>query len=183
MRTSFFAVLGLTSTSVLVCLTALGCGGPDPLHGGGGDPLLLRDAGSACSNFTATAPVDLDAGPYCGSPNFHEDPACDAWVNRMLPPGWPIAAWCYDWQCTVQPTGNGTPACKTGAAGDAYCSAWASQFVRGAGTALESCVGFEANNVNGWCEPRELCGATGCDPTDSLCVERVGKASCENACQ
>jgi hypothetical protein len=167
-----------------LALLVMGCGGNlDPLGGGGGDPSLLHAAGSACTSLTSSV-TDFDAGPACSGQSFSTtDSTCKAWVEQTLPPNWPTANECIAGRCAITTTLSAFPACKTGSAGDEYCTAWASQFVRGNGTPKQRCEGFESNNVNGQCFNADFaCGTNGCS-LEQICVERNGVSTCEDPCK
>jgi len=156
---------------------AFACGGQV-----GGDPTLLHDAGSACTAFVPES-SELDAGPTCGTPPGQDNPTCDEWLQRIVPPNWPGHAVCSLGQCQLELIDAVFPSCTTGASGDAYCAGWASQFVPPGGSVQEVCLGFEGNDVNGNCQQPDFCGThPGCG-LDQLCVERAGIFACESLCR
>jgi len=166
------------------------------------DGAVLFGPGSACSNYDPSNFARLEPQPKCANTD------CNTWLDSAIPPGYPMHAGCQGGSCGAGLTvsANTTPEpypvyCTPGAVGDAYCSAFLTQFVIGGGRAIAHCVHqcSEISPENGgspYCasggpdfyacvagEPGSDCSATRRPTTnDELCVIRGASASSEIPC-
>ncbi len=169
---------------VLVPLALTACSNGkviDPAQGG--DLAAIHDAGWGCVDYDASVDARYP-GPSCTAEAGTEDPVCDQWIRTTEPAGMATAACGIKFQpppyfCVGDVLGP--PACNAGPSGDAFCDAWATQYVVGDGRGLSFC-GVPKGKDTGFCALRWSCGQPA-GAYDCFCVERNGTAGCEAICQ
>ncbi len=181
-------------------------------------------AGHGCDGYAPTQ-LDCGYEPcsygwHCGAGTTHPD-ECASRARAVLPSGYPFLTGCVgDSQgaspagyacvfneqipylsCSVRSPGeivNVDPllACHTGPDGDAFCSAYLTQYVLGGGVAGATCVTAcsATDGFDGICETTTGAGYSAvtpvgqpCGPTNdcegiSMCVTRKGQSKCELPC-
>jgi hypothetical protein len=178
--------------------------------------------GAGCQNY---APATLDCGEEPCSYGWHcnndqPDDGCVTSAQAALPPGYPLFTGCVGdpdggsyYLCAFNQQipylgcspnkSSGTPiaaapviACHTRVDGDAFCSAYLSQYVLGDGTASSKCVSACATidsfdgtcstttggNIGSFATVGNACRSTSeCDGI-AMCVARDGQSKCELPC-
>lgn len=187
-----------------------------------GAPVFIR--GQGCSGYTLATQlstcVDLQGCTYGLSCSAYNAPnECAQKAAAILPPEYPLFADCKSdpladnggWVCVFnnQIMARGycphwdsmflaSPmlACHTGADGDAFCSAYLTQYVLGEGVASARCITAcrPADDFDGLCATTAGAGPFAqtpvgqpCGPSNdceglSMCVTRNGQSRCELPC-
>ena len=155
--------------------------------GSDGGPVL--PPGSTCDGYTP--PVPTDASQPCLECSSHE--ACLAAAEQVVPRGYPVTSACIGSCCTgpelpqttgPSPTISLVVYCNPGTDGDAFCAAYFTQFVLGAGVAKAKCVSYDGVSsclVDESC-PLDADAGAPCSGI-GLCVTRAGLTACEEPCQ
>jgi hypothetical protein len=189
----------VTSCIIATCTVALFCGGKEIVNQPEGhaapDGAFVGDDGGLvitpsveCIGFEADAAAAYGIGG--GAVACENDGECFMKAASVFPQGFPVIAHCADGRCVFgeavgPPTPTSLPVyCHSGIDGDAFCSAFYSQFVNGTGSAHAKCViGYgSSGSFDGLCAPDFSCFTLACD-RNALCVTRNALTACELPCQ